>query len=153
MFGGWFVLEFPKKKKKKERIEEGLFKISCSSPLLSLFPSLLHRVIKHTVSFGITDQLWWKKKKKKKSLINIQNSSCTSGFTDIKKAFIPPCSIKGGNRALQGHTLMDSRGFSATSLLLQWKTCKKEIRLIKTSAFRMWIEQILPEEVCVCVCV
>lgn len=28
-------------------------------------------------------------KKKKKSLINILNSSCTSGFTDIKKAFIP----------------------------------------------------------------
>lgn len=27
--------------------------------------------------------------KKKKSLINILNSSCTSGFTDIKKAFIP----------------------------------------------------------------
>lgn len=43
-------------------------------------------------------------------LINIQNSSCTSGFRDIKKAFIPSALSKEGIEHCKD-TLMDSQRF------------------------------------------
>lgn len=73
-------------------------------PSLALSLSLKQRdsVTKHIVHCSCQIIRWLLQKNTKKERVKpsdkYSEQPCTSGFTDIKKAFIPIRSIKGGNR-------------------------------------------------------
>lgn len=85
----------------------------------------------------------WLFKKESNRLINIQSSSLHIRFHRHKEGFYPFCSIKGGNRPLQGHILIDSQRFWATSMFLMKNMLKRD-KANNTSALFVptWMHKI-----------